>query len=110
MIHSFTITFGAKYFTGMVTSVPSYKTFSLSKNIILHLSKNYKNQFEHSNFRGMRPLGHVGHVSYSFINMLFISTGNSDDKLRPQIVSVGTTANASLRMMTQINAHLLSLV
>jgi hypothetical protein len=29
--------------------------------------------------------------------MLFISTGIFDDKLRPQIVSVGTTANAALR-------------
>jgi hypothetical protein len=89
MIHSFTFTFGAKCFTGMVTSVPSYEIFSLSTNIILHLSKNYKNQFENSNFWGMWPLGHVGHVAYRFINMLFISTRNSDDKLRPQIVSVG---------------------
>jgi len=29
MIHSFTFTFGAKYLTGMVTSVPPYETFSL---------------------------------------------------------------------------------
>jgi hypothetical protein len=29
MIHSFTVPFGAKYLTGMVTSVPSYETFSL---------------------------------------------------------------------------------
>ena len=42
MIHSFTVTFGAKYLTGMVTSVPPYKTFSLIKNNILHQSKNYK--------------------------------------------------------------------
>jgi hypothetical protein len=28
--------------------------------------------------------------------MLFISTGVFDDKLRPQILSVGTTANAAL--------------
>jgi hypothetical protein len=35
-------------------------------------------------------LGHIGHVTYSFIDMLFISTGIFDDKLRPQIVSVGT--------------------
>ena len=58
MIHSFTVTFGAKHLTGMVTSVPPYETFSLIKNNILHQS-----------------LGHVGHVTYSFINMLFISTG-----------------------------------
>jgi hypothetical protein len=29
MIHSFTVTFGVKYLTGMVTSVPPYETFSL---------------------------------------------------------------------------------
>ena len=39
MIHSFTVTYGAKYLTGMVTSVPSYKTFSLIKNNNLHQSK-----------------------------------------------------------------------
>jgi hypothetical protein len=47
------------------------------------------------------PLGHVGHVTYSFINMLFISMGDFClwfyDQLRPQIVSVGTTANAPVR-------------
>jgi hypothetical protein len=36
MIHSFTVTFEAKYLTGMVTSVPPYETFSLIKNNILH--------------------------------------------------------------------------
>jgi len=45
MIHSFTVTFGAKYLTGMVTSVPPYETFSLFKNNILHQSKFYKNHF-----------------------------------------------------------------
>ena len=29
MMHSFTVTFGEKYLTGMVTSVPPYETFSL---------------------------------------------------------------------------------
>jgi hypothetical protein len=43
VIHSFTVTFGAKYLTGMVTSVPSSENFSLIKNNILHQSKNYKN-------------------------------------------------------------------
>ena len=43
MIHSFTVTFGAKYFKGMVTSVPPYETFSLIKNNILHQSENYQN-------------------------------------------------------------------
>jgi hypothetical protein len=32
MIHSFTVTFRAKYLTGMATSVPPYETFSLIKN------------------------------------------------------------------------------
>jgi hypothetical protein len=40
MIKSFTVTFGAKYLTGMVTSVAPYESFSLIKNNILHQSKN----------------------------------------------------------------------
>ena len=41
MIHSLTVAFGAKYLTGMATSVPpGYETFSLIKNNILHQSKN----------------------------------------------------------------------
>jgi hypothetical protein len=47
---SFTVTFEAKYLTGMVTSVPPYETFSLIKNNILHQSKDYKNHFKNSNF------------------------------------------------------------
>ena len=43
MIHSFTVTLGAKYLTGMVTSVPPYETVSIIKNNILHQSKNNKN-------------------------------------------------------------------
>ena len=35
-------------------------------------------------------------MPYSFINMLFISAGIFDYKLRPHILSVGTTANAGL--------------
>jgi len=50
MIHSFTVTFGAKCLTGIVTSVPLHETFSLFKNNILHQSKIYKNHFENSNF------------------------------------------------------------
>ena len=53
MIHSFTVTFGAKYLTGMVTSVPPSQTLSRIKNNIIHQSKNYKNYFENSNFWGM---------------------------------------------------------
>jgi hypothetical protein len=37
-VHSFTVTFGAKYLTSMVTSVPPYETFSLIKNNILYQS------------------------------------------------------------------------
>ena len=50
MIHSFTVTFGTKCVTGMVTSVPPYETFSLIKKNILRQSKIYKNHFENSNF------------------------------------------------------------
>jgi hypothetical protein len=50
MIHSLTVTFGAKNLTGMATSVPPYETFSINKNNILHQSKIYKNHFENSNF------------------------------------------------------------
>jgi len=46
MIHSFTVTFGAKYLTGTVTSVPPYENFSLIKNNTLHQCKTYKNHFK----------------------------------------------------------------
>jgi hypothetical protein len=72
----------------MVTSVPPYETFSLIKKNILRQSKIYKNHFENSNFWSMRPLGHVGHVTYSFINMMFISMRIFDDKLHPQILQI----------------------
>ena len=95
MIHSFTVTFGAKYLTGMVASVPPSKTFSLIKNNILHQSKNYKNHFEFLRYVTF----HIGHVTYNFINILFISTGIFDDNLRPQILSVGTTAYSPLSQL-----------
>ena len=69
------VAFGARYLTGMVTSVPPFETFSLIKNNILHQSKNNQDHFENSNFWGMWTLGHVGHVTYSFIKIVFISTG-----------------------------------
>jgi hypothetical protein len=98
MIHSFTVTFGAKYLTDMVTSVPPYTTFSLIKNNILHQSKIYKKSLRKFKFlRYVTFIGHVGHVTYSFKIMLFISTGIFDDKLRPQILSVVPTANAPLK-------------
>ena len=42
MMHSFTVTFGAKYLTGMVTSVPPYETFSLFKIIFIVSLKSTK--------------------------------------------------------------------
>jgi hypothetical protein len=51
MIQSFTVTFGAKYLTGMVTSVPPSQTVSLIKNNILHqMSPNLKRR----NFLSMK--------------------------------------------------------
>ena len=50
MIHSFTVTFGATYLTGMVTGVPPYETFSLIKNNNLHQSKNYKKSLQKFKF------------------------------------------------------------
>jgi hypothetical protein len=40
-------------------------------------------------------LGHVGHVTYSFINIVFISTVIIDDKFQPHLLYVGTAANAA---------------
>jgi hypothetical protein len=42
MIHNFTVTFGAKYLTGMVTSFPPYETFSLIKEIFFVSLKSTK--------------------------------------------------------------------
>jgi hypothetical protein len=50
IIHSFTVTFGATYFTGRVSSVLPYGTFSLIKKNILRQSKIYKNHFQNSKF------------------------------------------------------------
>jgi hypothetical protein len=94
MIHSFTVTFGAKYLTDMITSVPPYQHFNFIKNNILRQSKNYKINSKIQISEVCDLLGHVGHVTYSSINLLFISTEIFDDKFRPQILSVGTTANS----------------
>jgi hypothetical protein len=48
----------------------------------------------------MWPFGYVDHVTYSFKIMLFISTGIFDDKLRPQTLSVVSTANSPFRFRT----------
>ena len=42
MIHSFTVTFGAKYLPGMVTSVSPYEMFSLENNIFFVSLKSTK--------------------------------------------------------------------
>ena len=68
MILSFTVIFGAKYLTGMVTSVPPYETFSFVKNNILHQSKNYKNHFENSKFWGMNTSNHTCQIFCSKSN------------------------------------------
>ena len=81
----------------LLVFLPTKLSVLFKKKLILHQSKIYKNHFENSNFWGMWSLCYVGHVTYSFINMLFISTGIFDDKLRPQILSVGTTANSPLK-------------
>jgi hypothetical protein len=52
------------------------------------------------------PLGHVGHVTYSIINMMFISTGIFDDKLRPQILAVDTTTNSPLRHTVPLDTYI----
>jgi hypothetical protein len=49
MIHSFTVPFGAKYLTGMVTIVPPYENFSLTKDncaVYSQYSEIYLNQSE----------------------------------------------------------------
>jgi hypothetical protein len=54
----------------------------------------------------MWPLGRVGHVTYSFKIMLFISTEIFYDKLRPQMLSVVPTTNAPFRWEVYIRfAH-----
>ena len=94
MIRSFTVIFGANYVIGMVTSIPPSETFSLIKHNILHQSKNYKNHFENSNFWGMWP-----RWSCDIQFRKYAVHINGDfwwSKVRPQIVSEGTTANSLL--------------
>jgi hypothetical protein len=47
-MNSFTVTFRAKYLTGMVISVPPYETFNLILKKVLRRSKIYKNHFENN--------------------------------------------------------------
>ena len=63
MIHSFTVTFGAKYLTGMVTSVPPCETFSLIKNNILHQSKKIQKSLR--KFKFLRYVTLRSHWSYA---------------------------------------------
>ena len=89
MIHSFTVTFGAKYLIGMVTSVLLKIIFFISLETTKFTLKNQIPEI-------CDPLGHIGHVTYNFINMLLISTGIFYDKLCSLILSVGTTPNSPL--------------
>jgi hypothetical protein len=50
MIHNFIVTFGTKYLTGMVTSVPPYESLNLIRKNILRQSKFYKNHVENCIF------------------------------------------------------------
>jgi hypothetical protein len=73
------------------------------KNIIFNKTKSFigRSTSDHAcqiQISEVCDLGHVGHVTYSFINRLFISTGIFDDKLCPQMLSVGTTANSHLSL------------
>jgi hypothetical protein len=83
MLHNFTVTFRAKYLTGIVTSVPPYETFSFIKKNILRQSK-----ISQKSLRKLKFLRYVTCRSCWSCDMLFISTGIFDDKLRPQILSV----------------------
>jgi cytochrome bd-type quinol oxidase subunit 2 len=113
MIHSFTVTFGAKYLTGMVTSVPPYEAFSLIKNNILHQSKKYKitSKIKFLRYVTFRSRGscdiqfHKYVIQRGFLFIILLITQYpewSDDKLRPQILSVGTTANADLTYLCML--------
>jgi hypothetical protein len=62
----------------------------LLKNNFLRQSKNYKNHFKNSNFWSRWS------CDIQFHKYAFHINGWSDDKLHPQIFSVGTTANAAL--------------
>ena len=92
IIHNFTVTFGAKYLTGMVTSVPPYETFSLIKNNILHQSKIYKNQkfLRYVTFRSRWSCDIQFHKCAVYINVgsLMISSAHKS--------CLGTTTNAVL--------------
>ena len=52
MIHNFTVTFGAKYLTGMVTSVPPTKLSVLLRIIFFISLKTTKITSKNSNFQG----------------------------------------------------------
>ena len=91
-------TFGGKYLTGMVTRIPPYEPLNLIEYSLLHQSKNYQNHFEKCS--GMWPLGHVGHVTYSSINMLLISIGIFMISSLKN-VSVGTTTNAAFAVTVE---------
>ena len=47
-------------------------------------------------------------ISWRSVLLVFISTGIFYDKLRPQILSVGTTTNATLRLSTYLTVNILT--
>jgi hypothetical protein len=69
MIYSFTVTFGAKYLTGMVTSLPPYETFSFIKNNILGRTFCFGTSHQLSilkiNFNYLHPYDQIFTQSYS---------------------------------------------
>ena len=74
--------------TWSLVFLPPYETVSFIKINILYQSKNFKNRFKNSNF--WRWSCDIQFHKYAvYINGIF-------DKLRPQMLSVGTTANAAL--------------
>ena len=106
MIHSFTASFGTYFLTGIATSVPLSETFSLIQNNILHQYKNYKKSLRKFKFLRYVTTKSRCRVIYCFIKMLFKSTGIFHDKLRPQILSAGTTANSPLNNLSKIVSNI----
>jgi hypothetical protein len=92
----------------MVTSVPPYEISILLKIIFFISLKTTKITSKILISEVCDLVGYFGHVTYSFINMLFISTGIFYDKLRPLILSVDTIANSPLKVlvgMLQFSNH-----
>ena len=94
-MHIFTVTFGAKYLTGMVASVPPEETFNLIKKIFI---VNLKFTKITSKIPVLRYVTFMSRWSYDiqFHTYAFYINEIVDDKFRPQILSVRTTVNSPL--------------